>query len=69
MANSQNDNGSKPNGHHHPAAAGVAKVYVHNHHRPDVSVAMRAVVLSDAGHGQRQRPWASTGQCAADHDL
>ncbi|HVO91278.1 MAG TPA: phosphomethylpyrimidine synthase ThiC [Terriglobales bacterium] len=51
MANSQNENGAKPNGLTTQPLPASHKVYVHNHHRPDVNVAMRAVVLSNAGHG------------------
>ena len=51
MANSQNEGDTKPNGLTTQPLPASHKVYVHNHHRPDVSVAMRAVVLSDSGHG------------------
>jgi phosphomethylpyrimidine synthase len=51
MANSQNENGTKPDGITNQPLPASHKIFVHDHHRPDVSVAMRAVALSNAGHG------------------
>ena len=53
MANTQSENGDKPIGLTTQPLPASHKVYVHSHHRPEISVAMRAVVLSNAtnGHG------------------
>ena len=54
MANTQTPNGTKPSGLTTQPLPASHKVYVHSHQRPEISVAMRAVVLSDAsnGHGK-----------------
>jgi phosphomethylpyrimidine synthase len=52
MANTQSANGEKPLGLTTQPLPASHKVYVHSHHRPEISVAMRAVVLSnDASNG------------------
>jgi len=53
MANTQSENGAKPTELTTQPLPASHKVYVHSHHRPEISVAMRAVVLSNAdnGHG------------------
>src|ERR671919_8778 len=52
MANSENQNGSKQNGIRTKRWPASKKIYVHNHHRPDIQVGMRAFVVSttEAGH-------------------
>jgi phosphomethylpyrimidine synthase len=52
MANSENQNGSKQNGITTKPLPASHKIYVHNHHRPDIQVGMRAIVVSttEAGH-------------------
>ena len=54
MANTQTPNGTKPTGLTTQPLPASHKVYVHSHQRPEISVAMRAVVLSEAsnGHGK-----------------
>ena len=69
MANSQNENGTKPNALTTQPLPASHKVYVHNHYRPDVSVAMRAVELSDAGHGANGNGHGQAQPDSADHDL
>ena len=51
MANTQSPNGTKPVELTTKPLPASHKVYVHSHHRPDISVAMRAVVLSNAANG------------------
>ncbi len=51
MANSQEENVTKSNGITTQPLPASTKVYVHSHHHPEVSVAMRAVTLSNGGHG------------------
>ncbi|MGH7827122.1 MAG: phosphomethylpyrimidine synthase ThiC [Candidatus Binatia bacterium] len=57
MSNSSNQNGSTTNGITTQPLPASHKVFVHSHQYPDVSVAMRAVVLSaedgHAGNGHR----------------
>jgi phosphomethylpyrimidine synthase len=50
MSNSNDPNVAPQNGITNQPLPASHKVYVHSHHRPEVSVAMRAVVLSN-GHG------------------
>ncbi|HZA56412.1 MAG TPA: hypothetical protein VE616_19370, partial [Candidatus Udaeobacter sp.] len=52
MANSENQNGSKQNGITTKPLPASHKIYVHNHHCPDIQVGMRAIVVSttEAGH-------------------
>ena len=60
MSNSQNVSDAKPNGITTQPLPESQKVYVHSHQHPDVSVAMRAVTLSDAhsanGNGSHAKP-------------
>ena len=53
MSNSQTENGSKIKGITDQPLPASNKIYLHSHEHPDVSVAMRAVTLSDGhnGHG------------------
>ena len=51
MANTQSKNGANPNGLTTQPLPASHKVYVHSHHRPEISVAMRAVVLSNTSNG------------------
>jgi phosphomethylpyrimidine synthase len=51
MANRQNGNGAATKGITDQPLPASEKVYVHSHQRPEVSVAMRAVTLSDGHHG------------------
>ena len=51
MANTQSPNDIKPTGLTTQPLPASHKVYVHNHHRPEISVAMRAVVLSNVSNG------------------
>jgi phosphomethylpyrimidine synthase len=57
MASTQSPNDTKPTGLTTQPLPASHKVYVHSHQRPDITVAMRAVVLSNAqpgngnGHG------------------
>ncbi|HSQ14120.1 MAG TPA: phosphomethylpyrimidine synthase ThiC [Candidatus Deferrimicrobium sp.] len=51
MANTQSPNDTKPIGLTTQPLPASHKVYVHSHQRPEISVAMRAVVLSNAQHG------------------
>src|SRR5512139_2083158 len=51
MANTQSPNGTKPVELTTKPLPASHKVYVHSHHRPEISVAMRAVVLSNASNG------------------
>jgi phosphomethylpyrimidine synthase len=51
MANTQSPNGTKPVELTTKPLPASHKVYVHSHHRPEISVAMRAVVLSNPANG------------------
>jgi phosphomethylpyrimidine synthase len=51
MASTQSPNDTKPTGLTTQPLPASHKVYVHSHQRPDITVAMRAVVLSNAQHG------------------
>ena len=51
MASTQSPNDIKPTGLTTQPLPASHKVYVHSHQRPEISVAMRAVVLSNAQHG------------------
>jgi len=51
MANTQSPNDTKPIGLTTQPLPASHKVHVHSHHRPEISVAMRAVQLSSAGNG------------------
>ena len=63
MANTQSPNGTKPVELTTKPLPASHKVYVHSHHRPDISVAMRAVVLSNAANGHGN----SNGNGHAEH--
>jgi phosphomethylpyrimidine synthase len=63
MANSQSENGTRSNGITDQPFPASQKVYVHNHRRPDLNVAMRAVTLSSSGHGS-----PGNGQAKRDND-
>ncbi|MGZ8434693.1 MAG: phosphomethylpyrimidine synthase ThiC [Candidatus Binatia bacterium] len=51
MADTQSPNDIKPIGLTTQPLPASHKIYVHSHQRPEISVAMRAVVLSNAQHG------------------
>jgi phosphomethylpyrimidine synthase len=63
MANTQSPNGTIPVELTTKPLPASHKVYVHSHHRPDISVAMRAVVLSNAANGHGN----SNGNGHAEH--
>ena len=63
MANTQTPNDTKPSGLTTQPLPASHKVYVHSHQRPEISVAMRAVVLSDASNGHGK----GNGNGHADH--
>ena len=63
MANTQSPNGTKQVELTTKPLPASHKVYVHSHHRPDISVAMRAVVLSNAANGHGN----SNGNGHAEH--
>ncbi len=60
MASTQSPNDIQPTGLTTQPLPASHKVYVHSHQRPEISVAMRAVVLSNAqhgnGHGEHANP-------------
>ncbi len=61
MSNTQSSNGSKQNGLTTQPLPSSHKIYVHSHHRPEISVAMRAIVVSAtqegyAGNGHANPP-------------
>jgi phosphomethylpyrimidine synthase len=54
MANSESKNGTNSNGITNKPFPASQKVYVHSHHRPELSVALRAVTLSNSAHGAQE---------------
>ncbi|HUF40586.1 MAG TPA: phosphomethylpyrimidine synthase ThiC, partial [Verrucomicrobiae bacterium] len=54
MANSESKNGTNSNEITNKPFPASQKVYVHSHHRPELSVALRAVTLSNSAHGAQE---------------